>query len=71
MPSATTLGKWHLGDAHAFDANLGVFVVPDLAMVDVHLADDTSGLDASDHIGDRCSDVSIVFVTANPDQVPD
>ena len=47
---------------HGIDAGLDV----DVAFVDLHLADDTSGLEAADHIRRTWPGAVIVFVTANP-----
>lgn len=43
---------------------------PDLAFVDIQLAQNTNGLDASNLVRERWSDTAIVFVTANPGKVP-
>jgi AmiR/NasT family two-component response regulator len=43
---------------------------PDLVLIDVQLAEDTSGLDASKIVKTRWADSGIVFVTANPTKVP-
>ncbi len=43
---------------------------PDLAFVDVQLAEGSSGLDVCTCIRDRWPDAVIVFVTANPRKVP-
>lgn len=44
---------------------------PDLAFVDLQLADNCSGLDVCAHIRDRWQDAAIVFVTANPKKLPE
>src|ERR1700750_238974 len=44
--------------------------IPDLALIDVQLAEGTSGLDASRIVTDRWANTRIVFVTANPSKVP-
>lgn len=44
---------------------------PDLALVDIQLAEGTSGLDVSAMIRRRWSSTVIVFVTANVKQIPD
>lgn len=43
---------------------------PDIAFVDINLANGTNGFDACDLINDRWSDTYVVFVTANPNRVP-
>ena len=43
---------------------------PDIAFVDIHLADGDSGLDVSALIQRRWSDAVIVFLTANPLRIP-
>ncbi|WP_244552377.1 response regulator [Allosphingosinicella indica] len=43
----------------------------DLALVDIQLAEGTSGLDVCRLIRERWSDAFIVFVTANPKKIPD
>lgn len=61
-----------VGDAASVNAlhELELPQPPDLAFIDVHLAQGSSGLDASAIVRDRWADVCIVFVTANPDKVP-
>jgi CheY-like chemotaxis protein len=61
-----------VGDAASVDElrDLQLQQPPDLAFIDVHLAQGSSGLDASTIIRNRWSDVCIVFVTANPGKVP-
>jgi CheY-like chemotaxis protein len=44
---------------------------PDVAFVDVQLADGSSGLDVCAFIRDQWPDTAVVFVTANPKKVPD
>jgi AmiR/NasT family two-component response regulator len=62
-----------VGEAASVDElrDLRVEQPPNLAFIDVHLAQGSSGLDASAIVRDRWSDVCIVFVTANPGKVPD
>lgn len=43
---------------------------PDIAFVDLQLADRTSGLDVNTMIQRRWPGTTIVFVTANPKQIP-
>lgn len=44
--------------------------VPDLVLIDIQLAEETNGLDASRLVKDRWANTCIVFVTANPLKVP-
>lgn len=44
---------------------------PDLAFVDIQLARGSSGLDVCQLIRQRWQDTFIVFVTANPSQIPE
>ena len=44
---------------------------PDLAFVDIHLAQGSSGLDVSALIQQRWQATVIVFVTANPKRIPE
>lgn len=44
---------------------------PDVAFVDIHLAQGTSGLDVNQLIQKRWPQAIIVFVTANPKKIPD
>lgn len=44
---------------------------PHIALVDVQLADKSSGLEASEIVRRRWADASIIFVTANPGKVPE
>ena len=56
LPSVTTLvGK----------------IVPDVALVDLHLADGMSGVDVSHLIHQNWPEAVIVFVTANPTLIPE
>jgi len=50
---------------------LGVDLRPDIAFVDIQLAENTSGLDVSKLIQQRWPDTVIVFVTANPKIIPE
>lgn len=43
---------------------------PQLAFVDIHLADGSNGLDVCCHIRSRWPDALIVFVTANVSKIP-
>lgn len=43
---------------------------PDLALVDLHLANGTSGLVVCEMIRRRWPDAVVVFVTANPQRIP-
>ena len=45
-------------------------IEPDLAFVDLHLAEGSSGLDVSRYIQTHWTGVIIVFVTANPSKLP-
>ncbi|MCW6506924.1 response regulator [Lichenifustis flavocetrariae] len=45
---------------------LDVGIAPDVAFVDLHLAEGSSGLDVCAHIKQNWGDAIIVFVTANP-----
>ena len=44
---------------------------PDIAFVDVHLAEGSSGLDACAYIRQAWPEAFVVFVTGNPRKVPD
>lgn len=44
---------------------------PDLAFVDMHLAEGSSGLDVCRHIRAQWANAIVVFVTANPSKVPE
>jgi AmiR/NasT family two-component response regulator len=56
-----------LTDVHA----LGTLTPPDVAFVDVQLAEGSSGLDVAAFIQRHWADTAVVFVTANPKKVPD
>ena len=56
-----------LGDVQA----LGGMAAPDIAFVDIHLADGSNGLDVCAWIRSHWAETAIVFVTANPDMIPD
>lgn len=43
---------------------------PDLALIDIHLADDVSGLDVGRYIKNRWPAAMVIFVTANTREVP-
>ncbi len=45
--------------------------VPNVALVDMHLARGSYGLEVSDYVQKRWPDAIIVFVTANPREIPD
>lgn len=55
-----------LKDVEALPANIN----PQLAFVDLHLADDSNGLDVSRFIRTRWPDALIVFITANVARIP-
>jgi AmiR/NasT family two-component response regulator len=58
--------------ASVYELNaLELQVPPDLVLVDINLARNTSGLDASMIVRERWIDSYIVFVTANPGKIPD
>ena len=58
--------------ASLFDVEaLALDLLPDLAFVDIQLAEGTSGLDVCALIRERWSDALVVFVTANPLKIPD
>ncbi len=44
---------------------------PDIAFVDIQLADGSNGLDVCALIRDRWPETAVVFVTANPGVIPD
>ena len=44
---------------------------PDIAFVDIQLADDSSGLDVCEVLKRRWPDVAVVFITANPKMIPE
>lgn len=52
-------------------AALPLSIQPDVAFVDIHLADDSSGLDACRLIRERWPQTLIVFVTANVSKIPE
>lgn len=60
------------GEARCLDSAVALADAtdPQLAFVDVHLARNTSGLDVSTMIQQRWPDAMIVFVTANPQTIP-
>lgn len=51
--------------------NLRIDGPVDLALVDMQLAENSTGIEASEYIRSHWKDVVIVFVTANPGKVPD
>lgn len=51
-------------------AALDVALTPDVAFVDMHLADGSLGLDVSALIQERWPNTVIVYVTANPKKIP-
>lgn len=55
-----------LKDVEALPANIR----PQLAFVDLHLADDSNGLEVSRFIQNRWPDALIVFITANVARIP-
>ncbi|SFS12448.1 response regulator [Sphingomonas jatrophae] len=58
--------------ASLFDVeDLDSTLVPDLAFVDVQLAQGTNGIDVCHLIRERWSDAFVVFVTANPLKIPE
>lgn len=56
-----------LGDVEAMAGAIG----PDLAFVDIQLADNSNGLDVCAWIRAHWNDTAVVFVTANPDILPE
>ncbi|MEH6718539.1 MAG: response regulator [Aurantimonas endophytica] len=50
---------------------LPVDVQPDIAFVDVHLAEGSSGLDACTYIRQTWPEAFVVFITGNPRKVPE
>jgi len=46
-------------------------ITPQLAFVDLHLADDSNGLEVSRFIQERWPDALIVFITANVARIPE
>ena len=51
--------------------NLRIDGAVDLALVDMQLAENSTGIEASEYIRSQWKDTVIVFVTANPGKVPD
>lgn len=45
--------------------------VPNVVLVDMHLARGSTGLDVSSYVQERWPDAVIVFVTANPQKIPE
>lgn len=66
-------GHHLVADASSFDevADLAQTLQPDLAFVDLQLAKGSSGIEAAKLIRNRWPETTIVFVTANPKQLPD
>lgn len=56
-----------LEDVEAIDQEAG----PDVALVDLHLAKGSSGLDVCAYVRRHWPDTAIIFVTANPKLIPD
>lgn len=50
---------------------LTALAAPDIAFVDIQLADGSNGLDVCALIRDRWPETAVVFVTANPGVIPD
>jgi CheY-like chemotaxis protein len=50
---------------------LSDMTAPDVAFVDIHLADGSNGLDVCAWIRSHWTPTAIVFVTANPDMIPE
>jgi AmiR/NasT family two-component response regulator len=50
--------------------NLKATAHPDITFVDIQLANNSNGLDASTLVRERWNDTAIVFVTANPGKIP-
>ena len=65
-------GHTVIGEANSFKAAeaLPTEIVPDIALVDLHLAGGSNGIDVSGLIQRRWPKAVIVFVTANPSEVP-
>lgn len=65
-------GHTVVGEAASLHAveNLEERMRPDIALVDLHLADGSSGIDVSAFIQQRWPQAVIVFVTANPSKIP-
>ena len=58
--------------ASLFDVEaLSPHLCPDLAFVDIQLAQDTNGIEVSRLIRQRWPNTFIIFVTANPKKIPD
>jgi two-component system, response regulator PdtaR len=49
---------------------LGKGLAPDLAFVDIHLADGPTGIDVSRHFSDELG-ITVLFMTANAKRIPD
>ena len=56
-----------LEEVEAFDDVVG----PDLAFVDIQLADGSNGLDVCAYIRGHWPATAVIFVTANPKKIPD
>jgi CheY-like chemotaxis protein len=56
-----------LEEVEAIDHDAG----PDVALVDLHLAHGSSGLDVCAYVRRHWPDTAIIFVTANPKLIPD
>jgi len=67
------LGHIVVGEAASFDEyeSLSLDHAPDLAFVDVQLAQGSSGLDVCTAMRARWPQTAVVFVTANPMMLPD
>jgi CheY-like chemotaxis protein len=65
-------GHHVVADAASFDdvSDLAQTLRPDLAFVDLQLAKGSSGIEAAKLIRNRWPETTIVFVTANPKQLP-
>lgn len=66
-------GHHVVADAASFDevSDLTQTLRPDLAFVDLQLANGSTGLETAKLIRNRWPETTIVFVTANPKQLPD
>jgi DNA-binding LytR/AlgR family response regulator len=66
-------GNRVVADAASFDevVDLPDALQPHLALVDVQLANGSSGIEVAKLIRNRWPDAAIVFVTANPKQLPE
>ena len=51
--------------------SLSLDAPPDIAFVDIQLADNSSGLDVCRLIKDRWPSTAVVFLTANPKMIPE